>query len=69
MDGEFGTKTMTFQDIVEIFLLGAGLASCWFYVRSLLTGDLTRRAVYNWAASIVPMGIAIAWGLKIMGVL
>jgi hypothetical protein len=61
--------SLVIKEIMEVFLVGVGLASCWFYIRTLLTGDLTNRSIYRWGVSIVPMGIAIAWGLRIMGVL
>jgi hypothetical protein len=55
--------------IAETAIVGVAIASSWFYIRSVLSGDMTKRAVYQWLITIIPMGIAIAWGLKIIGVL
>lgn len=60
---------MSLKEIVEVFLVGIALASCWFYARSLLSGDLSKRTVTNWAITILPLGIFIAWGLKIVGII
>jgi len=57
------------KEIAETVILGVGLAAVWFYVRSLLTGDLTTRSLYRWAIIMVPQGIFIVWGLKVIGVL
>ena len=57
------------HQIAEIMVVGVGLASGWFYARSLLDGNLTKQAVIRWSMTTVPMGISIAWALKTIGIL
>jgi hypothetical protein len=60
---------VSFKEITEVCLIGIGLASCWFYARSLLTGDLSNKSLLRWAVTILPLGMFIAWGLKIAGII
>jgi len=64
-----GQVTLMIKEIAETIILGVGLASAWFYVRSLLTGDLSGRSLYRWAVIIIPLGVSIVWGFKVLGVL
>jgi len=57
------------REIAETVILGVGLAAVWFYLRSLLSGDLSNRSVYRWAIIMVPLGIAIVWGMKVVHII
>jgi hypothetical protein len=57
------------KEIAETIILGVGLAASWFYLRSILTGDLSGRSLYRWAVIMIPLGVSIIWGLKVLGVI
>lgn len=57
------------KQIIEITIMGVGLAAVWFYMRSMLTGDLSGQSIYRWAIILIPLSIAIIWGLRVLSVL
>lgn len=57
------------MEVIETLILGVGIASGWFYLRTLLSGDLSNRSVSRWAVIVVPQGIFIAWAIRVLGLL
>jgi len=57
------------MEVIETLILGVGIASVWFYLRTLLSGDLSNRSVSRWAIVVVPQGIFIAWAIRVLGLL
>jgi hypothetical protein len=54
-------------EIAKTCIIGAAMAAAWFYIRTLLSGEVTKAHLYRWLAIIVPLGIVMAFGMKIMG--
>lgn len=54
------------NEIVEPCILGVAIASLWFYIRTMLYGGLNKNLLIGWSMVIVPMGIAIAFGIKVI---
>jgi hypothetical protein len=56
-------------EIIETLILGVGIAAGWFYLRTLLSGDLSNRSVSRWALIVVPQGVFIAWAIRVLGII
>ena len=55
------------MEIIETCIIGSALAAAWFYVRTLLSGEVTKQHIYRWLVIMVPLGIVMAFGAKILG--
>lgn len=57
------------NEIIKLVIVGAAIAAIWFYFRSLMSSDLSFRAVYKWMTVIIPISMLISGGLKAIGVI
>ena len=57
------------KEVLEVAIVGVGIASVWFYIRSLVTGDLTPRSFMRWGAIIIPISILMSGGLKALHII
>ena len=55
------------KEIIEVLFIGVGIASAWFYIRSLFIGNPPTKMMARWAINIIPISICIAWALRILG--
>ena len=56
-------------EIIKIIIMGAALASVWFWIAVLFRTTSPSRAYSEWLRIFVPQGIIIAWAIKLLDLL